>query len=350
MSIQFPYIEDYIQFIAGSKVISNGSLINANYGTESPLRLATYDVEILKSFSNQINSQIGFTEKQAALAQRICYKYRKQLASLDPSIIIHDNFATFKIPIRKVDVSKILKLRDNKLILKFPFDTKLIDLIREQSRDGVGQFEFNKESKEWSIALTEHNVNWAVTVAANFDISVSSEVADLFELIVECEKIPFEIKLRDAGDKLTIDNADSNLVEYIEQHLGGFGKENLFALVDNASVLGYTVDAGLEYRTLAGIDDDTARLVKSRECAFTNNEKIFETIMQYAEKSNRLPVYIYSNGTPKPDTDKIKYLKLNNGTDIRPKLLITQSRLMIGSTKQAWLRNAEKVIVIDKTN
>ena len=72
-----------------------------------------------------------------------------------------------------------------------------------------------------------------------------------------------------------------------------------------------------------------------------------DQIVEYAKLVNRLPVYVYETGIPKADTQDIVYLSRSNALDIKPKLLVSLSSLMIGSKKESWRNSAEKIIVIE---
>lgn len=72
-----------------------------------------------------------------------------------------------------------------------------------------------------------------------------------------------------------------------------------------------------------------------------------EYLIGYAKLVNRLPVYVYETGIPKADTADIVYLTRSKSLDIKPKLLVSMSSLMIGSKKESWRNNAEKIMVIE---
>jgi exosome complex RNA-binding protein Rrp42 (RNase PH superfamily) len=58
-------------------------------------------------------------------------------------------------------------------------------------------------------------------------------------------------------------------------------------------------------------------------------------------------VHVYDIGVPKSNTEEIIYLNRGVDIDVKPKLMVTLSGLMIGSKKQAWVTNAEKIIILE---
>ena len=59
---------------------------------------------------------------------------------------------------------------------------------------------------------------------------------------MDCEATSYEIKLVQTAEGYAITNAADSLIEYIDTRLGGFGPDNVVALIDNSGVLGYTYD------------------------------------------------------------------------------------------------------------
>ena len=89
------------------------------------------------------------------------------------------------------------------------------------------------------------------------------------------------------------------------------------------------------------------QLLTNRITKLKRAEYKLEQIIEYASMVNRLPIHVYDTGLPKEDTDAIVYLNRKGPLDIKPKLLVTMSNLMVGSKKQGWLTNAEKVVILE---
>ena len=176
------YIEDYIEFIAGYRDINNRKLVMFDQ-VPSPLSLARYDVKIVDSLGSQTaEKNIAYTDKQAELAKKIVNKYRKQLSQLPVPLLVPENFDKFCMPIRTVDRSKRAYINDQKLYLKFPYNTDLITSIKNQLKQGDGNGIFDNDTKIWQLSITESTVNWICTIAEKYEIELDNELKNLLTI------------------------------------------------------------------------------------------------------------------------------------------------------------------------
>ena len=264
------YIEDYIEFIAGYRDINNRKLVMFDQ-VPSPLSLARYDVKIVDSLGSQTaEKNIAYTDKQAELAKKIVNKYRKQLSQLPVPLLVPENFDKFRMPIRTVDRSKRAYINDQKLYLKFPYNTDLITSIKNQLKQGDGNGIFDNDTKIWQLSITESTVNWICTIAEKYEIELDNELKNLYQKILDCEKQPFTIELVDTGSGYDITNAAESLKEYIVEKCGGFGYDNLLALIDNSTVLGYTIPKDI---LLKFYNSNPELTVMQRLLVIRNNKK-----------------------------------------------------------------------------
>ena len=117
MTATFPYVEDYIEVIAGHRDINGTALTLFNYQS-SPISLARYDVNIVDSLSQQtILSNKPYTDKQSELAIKIVTKYRRQLAAMAQPIYLPEDITSFKfrLGIRLVDRTKQIYLAGDEI-------------------------------------------------------------------------------------------------------------------------------------------------------------------------------------------------------------------------------------------
>lgn len=347
MTPTFKYVEDYVEFIAGYRT-ETGKLLGLFSTVPSPLSLARYDVSIVDSLGSQTAEQNNaYTDKQAALAVKLVDKYRRQLANLNTPIYVPEVLDQFRLGIRQVDRTKSIYIKDNEFILKFPFDTKLIDLIKAQSKNGQGSCTFDRENKYWRLGMTEHMLNWIMAIAPGNGFTIDEQVTSLYNTMLEVEKTPYEIKLVKGEDSFHITNAPDSLNEYIIEHLGGFGLDNELNLYDNAAVLGLKVDPWAVSAIFDKYGFNITSCIAFREHSFKKGSCTLEEVVEYAKLVNRLPVYVYSNGLPGRNTDEVVYLNKGQSSEISPKVIVTYSAMMIGNKKQAWLNNAEKVFFLE---
>lgn len=339
----FPYIEDYIEFIAGLRSAKNKSLLFFEK-LECPISLARYDVKIIESLATQ-TSELNrpYTDKQSELAITLVKKYVKQLNNI--GIIIPKNLTNFRYGIRQIDRTKKLYIENDKLILKFPYDTKLLTVVRKYSKESHGRAEFNHDTKLWTLSLTEPMLNWTMALALSNQFEITNEVKDLYDQILAVEKSQYQIKLLQRDNFLYIENGEQSLINHIETNLGGFSKENLLLLVDNAPVLGYEVDQSLR-KFIADNYKQFDVILQAKHVTLSMVDFPIDTIIEYAKITNRLPIYFYDTDNSKTDTDQIIYINKKTPSNLEAKLLVTKSPLMIGPKKQSWLSSAEKTIVL----
>lgn len=343
----FIYVEDYLEFIGGYRD-ATGRRLGIFETVPSPISLARYDVTIVDSMGAQTaEANQPYTDKQAALAVRIVDKYRRQLSNLTPAIIVPEKLDQFRMGVRVIDRTKKIYIEDGKLVAKFPYDTKLIDLIKKQVKEGNGEGSFDNDHKFWKLALTEHMLNWCVTIGSSNDFEISDEVHDLYAKMLEVENTPYQIELDIVGNTPVISNVPIGMLEYINDNLGGISLNNLLVLVDNSEVLGYTVSNTVKEVIKTQYPDKWKMICQRKINLAKLEDSAMEQAVEYARLVNRLPVYVYDNGLPKKNTDEIIYLNRGMGYNIAPRLLITHTSLMIGSRKESWILNSEKIITIE---
>ena len=129
----YPFVEDYIQIIAGTLCYNTGKR-SAFFLSKTPLSLARYDVSVIESFAQQIENGIGFTDRQSDLAVKIAIKYEKQLGKLGIDISTLQN-PKFQFPIRSIDRSQRFYIEDNALICKFPYNDSLVSEFKKLTKD-----------------------------------------------------------------------------------------------------------------------------------------------------------------------------------------------------------------------
>ena len=346
MNPTFTYVEDYIEFIGGHRDIT-GKHLGMFESVTSPISLARYDVRIIESFCEQVLFDCKpYTDKQSELAVKIVSKYRKQLLQLAIPVVLPESLNQFRLGIRTIDRTKSVTIDSGQFVVRFPYDTKLIELVKRQLKEGDGAALFDIDKKVWRLAQTESMLNWIMSVCPSNEFEISSEVTELYEAMLLTEQQPYPIELQAVGEKYVISNAESSLIDYINEHLGGFGLDNILTLADNSDVLGYTIAADI-CAALEEVYGPTWKLISARNLAFKKSEITMDQLIEYARLVNRLPVYVYETGIPKADTPDIIYLSRSKSLDIKPKLLISMSSLMLGSKKESWRNSAEKIIVIE---
>ena len=370
---KFQYVEDYIEVINGDRDPVTGKLFGLFDSTPAIISLARYDVSIVDSMSQAVQSGKSLTDKQADLAVKIILKYRKQLTARNVDVSPVEN-PKFRLGIREIDRRRLAYVDGTDIVLQFPYDTKLIESIREIGKLSQGRWGFDGNSKSWKLGVTEMNVVAAHGFASNNQFEIGDEFTQLLKLVEECEATEYSIELISTETGYTITNAHTGLLEYINDNCGGFGKSNLVTLVDNSDILGYTVSREIVEQMTSTTSARVANLMTRQQSRFTANytdETILTDIIEYAHATNRWPIYVYepdlsdrlydkfvaryfeqeeihkirdTKTQPRTDARVVFFHKYSPKWDNRIPLLISSAGIMHGGDKTMLLQRAEKVV------
>lgn len=363
---KFSSVEDYIEIINGDRDPVTGRLYGLFDSTPPIISLARYDVQILASMSQATQSGRSLTDKQAELAIKLVLKYRKQLERQDIDVGPVE-FPTFRLGIRQIDRRRLLYIEDTSIVLKFPYDTTLINDLRDLSKISQGSWRFNPDNRSWTLALTETNVVAANGFAQNHQFEIAPEFSKYIEAVEACEKQPYEIKLvKDSHGSYSITNAARTLIEGITDWT------DLEKLVDQSSMYGYTVDELLSLDIAVKHGPRIANLMTAQETKFapTSDESVFVDLINYANVVGRYPIYVYEpdlsekllkNFVKKyfaeedvyvtqtlksefPAGTKVLYFSKFKAWEQPVPLLISGQGMMHGGEKTLLLQKAEKVV------
>ena len=344
----FTYVEDYIEFIAGWRDCY-GIVCQLFDNLPSPISLARYDVSILNSLGTQTALENRpYTDKQAELATKIVFKYRRQLANLPGPIIVPDQLDKFRLGIRKVDRTRSASVQDGVVWLRFPFDTDLIKNVKNFSRESQGFLHWDSKDKVWKMAITEYNIGLVMTFFKGNGFTIDANLEMLFYEILQAEKISYKIELTKDGDKYKIENAEYSLIDFLQQRIGNNCWNNLIKLCDYAEICGYTIADEIATELNSVVKVPVIRQMLSHRKFGVATEEI-QDVVEYAKLTDRLPLHYYSSDPAtitNKNTDEIIYLggPTRLPADYKINLLVTDSGYMIGNRKQQWLQNAEKII------
>jgi hypothetical protein len=364
---KFSSVEDYIEIINGDRNPDTGKIYDLFSSTPPIVNLARYDVQILSSMSDATQSGRALTDKQAELAVKLVLKYRKQLEKLDIDVSPVES-PTFRLGIRQIDRRRLLYIENDSVVLKFPYDTTVINDLRDLSKISQGRWRFDSAGRSWILALTETNVVAANGFAQNHQFEIAPEFKQFIESIEACEQQPYQIELVKQDESYTITNAARTLLEAIEDW------SDLDQLVDRSAIYGYTVDQSLVIDVATKHGPRIANLMTAQETKFapTSDETVFQDLIKYATITNRYPIYVYEPDmserlyknfvtqffnpeeiyqiqTLKPKeleaNKKVLYFnKFNARWDQPVKLLISGQGMMHGGDKTILLQQAEKVV------
>lgn len=372
-----PHVEDYIEIIAGYRDPngkSNYSIFNVG---EPIVNLARYDMKVVPSLAEQTIGGKGYTDRQAQLATQLVLKYERQLFNkgIDVTPV---RTPAYRIPLRELDRTSRVWIEDSMIKLRFPYDLKLVDTVRDISKLSQGSFKFNRNKKYHEADLTEWNLNWIHEFSVQHNFEIDSTVHDMMALVTSVEKQPYSIQLEYRDDGLCIANAEHSLIEYIEEKQGGFALENILTLIDLAPVLGYTVDQQIEQDIIANVGTRFWSLCANRQLKVdtVTNSNLVPEVVNYARLTNRFPIYIYEpdlSGRLLTEFNKFfpgavmtldnKVMDTNITDDVkivyttkiprtplagRIPLMISSAGMLYGGDRQLWIQAAEKVVYFSK--
>ena len=354
------YIEDYIDLIGG------GALF---WPPRDPIiKLARYDEPIVQSMADQISRSVGFTDRQSALAHKIVIKYRKQWEKAGYDVSHHIDAPKFKLPIRQIDRRRLIDIIDNKIQIRFPYDQEIISRLRADIQNIPGKCTWQAEKHCWESALIEPRLIWAKEFGLNNNFEFGHDFDHVLKTVLTtC--MDYSIELQQDGSVYTITNAESSMVDYINQHVGF---DNVMGLLDHSPILSYGVDHDIVESLTQNYSKDIVDLLLSKTVNMTFRDEItnFDQVLKYAEVTKRYPIYVFETGSKKLynkihtlidkndivstghhllDPEESKQAKViylshwRNITEPMP-LFVTMHTFVIGNRRQ-WVANqAEKIV------
>ena len=388
--ITYANIEDYLEVLGGHRSIIPNQSSPSPYNLfaiadDCPINLARYDVAIIQSMSAATVMGTALTDKQSELAVKLVEKYQRQFATKGLDVAPSVASPTFRKPIRTIDRTKSITVKDGTIVMKFPFDKVLVPAVSSAAKASRGKFTFDREHKVWILAITESNVNVVTSLGAAHGFTSDAEVNRLMGIILEAEKVPYKIELTiDVTGNITVTNAAPSLIRYIESKLGGLTYDNLLKLIDYGPVLGYTIDSDILQAITQEYSPIVLGVLQNREShvmrhdPLSNGDELLEPIVRYAELVGRWPICIYEPDASnrlrdtavrlfKPeeildttakkvstevDLTGIKcvyFNKLKRAWKHRVPILISTNAMLYGGEKQAMLGAAEKVVYYTAT-
>lgn len=370
---QHPHIEDYIEIIAGYRE-PNGKNNYSVFSVGEPIiNLARYDMKVIPSLALQSCGGQGYTDKQAKLAVDLIIKYERQLAKHNLSIDPVRN-PVYRLPLRTIDRSTRVWIEDDKIKLKFPYDIKLVDLMRDTAKLSKGSIKFNRTERIQEADLTEWNLSWLYAFAKTNTFEIDPSVEKLMNLILQVEKNPYAIELCYSNDKVWLTNATDSLCEYIAEHLGQLTPDNIIPLIDLAPILGYTVHRDIAETVAQEFGPRFWSLCANRQLKVDSltSPHLVKDIAEYARVTNRFPIFVFEPDLSGrlltefhkffPDqihtldskieidyTAKVIYTtKIPRKPIGRIPLMISSAGMLHGGDRQIWIQSAEKVVYFAK--
>jgi hypothetical protein len=315
----------------------------------------------------------SLTTKQGELAVKIINKYRRQLSQQGVDVAALQE-PQWRQPLRVMDYTRRMYIKNDKIMIEFPFKSDLIDGLRDFRKDSQGHGEWNKEHKRWEFALTEYNLSYLKTWCETHQFEIDAETQRLNQLIENMEQTEYKIELDFIDNQLTIKNANQSLIDYINTNLGGFKYENFTKLIDMAPLFGYTVNEQIQTAWATAHGTTVQAFTQMSEIRIDTEKhstaEVLRSVVKYAELTNRYPVVIFEPDLKNTLINTMSYIvgeenilihrsknkigELDPGVkyihttvpikDLTVPLLLSSVGMMFGGDKSLMLQNTEKAI------
>ena len=185
----FSSVEDYLEVLAGKRDLVTGAPrppVWLGYEFKPIVNLARYDVNFLDSVTDATLSGTALTDRQAELGIKMVQKYTRQLnakgVSTDPLLS-----PVYRKPVRLIDRSRKLWIENDQLMLKFPYDTRMINELKDLLKDKQGPAGFDRDAKLWKISATEYNTNFVYYWGKSNQFEIDGAVDTLMQEILAVE-------------------------------------------------------------------------------------------------------------------------------------------------------------------
>ena len=370
----FTYVEEYLLLLNGNLDPVTGK-VGYLFPNKSLISLARYDVKVISSMCGSIMDNRPLTDKQGELACKIVLKYRRQFANFGIDVSPVEK-PRYQLGLRTIDRRRLLYIEKDKIILKFPFEPKLVDTIRDKTKLSSGRWTFinDEKTKHWSIALTEPNFKTCLEFARANEFDIAPEVFDIEKKLLAVAPYRLDLDHDEAGNPF-IHNAPQTILDFVDSR-GGMNVDNIVNLVDLSTVLHYGVDPKYERIITKNYSPRVYNLLRQNNIKFAPSSIARSTILDdlfiYANITNRFPIYVYEPNLSDElrntfvygyfNEDEVLIVpRDNNPIDTTGKkvvyftkyratwpdhipLLVTSAGMMHGAEKTLLLQRAEKVV------
>lgn len=262
----FKTVEDYFELMSGLqtseqivKRMNSASSKSTTFfwGVQKknlPISLARYDVRFVNDLAKQVFYQnLALTDRQYELAVKIVRKYERQLSRI--GVKVPDELPS-RQPLRECDKTRSIKLVDDTIQIKFPFDNQLIDQVKTHSKHIVGSVRFENQNRIWILALTEPNLVWAVNFGKINKFDVDSNLIALEQKVLDAERTPYAIELDIEGDQLVIRNASTSMLSWLQEQGVSLTVDNVLQVAHYNQFLGFTISPRVKQALAQSVQQD----------------------------------------------------------------------------------------------
>jgi len=222
-------LEDCLEHLAGMR--------------ESPAKftIEQTDFTIMTSIARQCFKGMALTDRQFALMQEKLLPYREQFTNLDWDF----DYAVeqLRLPLRSIDRSKYIKLQDDNIVVRFPFNKTDICYIHEFANNAEG-YHHQKGTHQHEFAYNERNILNLLDRFTKKEFVIDEELLEIYDKVKVMNNNPQE-HLSGIGDDYNLININSKLEIAIQKEVGEASAESFTKLYDRRFRYGFNHVANL---------------------------------------------------------------------------------------------------------
>ena len=266
------------------------------------------DFETVRSLAE---AQYAWTEKQGKLAVVILKRYLTKFQKHGMNIQKLIEHPEYEQPFRLINhVKSIEKFIDidevEKINLKFPYDKKLVQLVKmvkDQRGLPTGYVQYDGETKTWTFKQTDVTTYFLTLIAIRYDFKFvdTSLLDDFYEVKNEIKNYK-QPMAKLAGTEIILSNASENLNEYWNKQIKHLP---IIQQLDSFKNLGLSTH-GIKVKTWSGLGGQIARTESNRMWIsskdYTKNE-----LMNALIELNCFPLIMPISGDPYTDAEAMEW-------------------------------------------
>ena len=210
---------------------------------ESPVKftIEQTDFTIMNSIARQCFKGMALTDRQSALMQEKLLPYREQFMNLDWDF----DYAVTQLrqPLRSIDRSKYIKLQDNSIIVRFPFNKTDIVYVQEAANK-CQKYHHQKGSHMHSFAYNESNILNLLNRFSVKEFIIDDELLEMYNKIKVINDNPQQY-LSGMNDNYNLININPKLATTIQKEVGEASVKTFTKLYDRRFKYGFNHIANL---------------------------------------------------------------------------------------------------------
>ena len=278
-------VEDYLEVLGGHQDTPNGDRIS--------LHLERSDVSLVHSLARQTFKGIPLTDKQLELSIQKIKKYKKVLEEANVEVANLDQ-KNLRMPLRIIDRSKYVKIVNDTIEIRFPFNKRTILVIEDLKQVlTLDTYTHEKGTHKHSWALSEQNVFHIVDKFIEKQFDIDPKLVTCYNKCKEIMSQPdkylpgiFDYDIKNILDSSKI---------YIENALGKPSVDNLYMFKDRSQSLGiFYFDPIDLQKSLVKLSTLSQRIVnrKSANVFVQRSKYTLNSIVETLVELDRFPLLV----------------------------------------------------------